>query len=127
VVGVFSIYPSRIISRNNFRKKGFLTMINQATVNTEKAERLMKALCNHFARKTNASYEGEKGIVDFGDGRCDLTASATTLTLLVEAATVENLARIQHVVGDHLQRFTPEEPLEIEWGSPADAIRVGKD
>lgn len=41
----------------------------------------MKALCNHFARKIDAKYEGDKGVIKFGDGTCKITASADLLTL----------------------------------------------
>ncbi len=35
-------------------------MIQVAMIETDKAERLMKALCNNFARKITARYEGDK-------------------------------------------------------------------
>ena len=41
-----------------------------AAIETDKAERLLKALCNHFARKRTVGYEGNKGFFDFGDGKC---------------------------------------------------------
>jgi hypothetical protein len=91
-------------------------MIQIAVVNTDKAERLMKALCNHFSNKTSAHYEGDKGYVEFRDGKCELTATASTLTLQVEAQNAESHARLAQVVGDHLQRFTPGEDLAIRWG-----------
>lgn len=68
-----------------------------------------KALCDHFARKTNAHYEGEKGFIQFGDGKCEITASATSLMLQVKAEVAENLACLQRVVGDRLLLFTPDE------------------
>jgi hypothetical protein len=37
-------------------------MIQIATIEIEKAERLMKALCNHFARKITSRYEGDKAL-----------------------------------------------------------------
>lgn len=88
-------------------------MIRIATVETEKAERLMKALCNHFARKTTAGYEGNQGHIQFRDGRCDLTATASTLTLQLEADNLESLARVERVAVDHLLRFAADEDLQI--------------
>jgi hypothetical protein len=55
-------------------------MIQIATIETIKTERLMKALCNHFSRKITAHYEGDKGTIEFGDGKCELTATASALT-----------------------------------------------
>lgn len=92
-------------------------MIQMAAVPTDKAERLMKALCNHFARKIDAKYEGDKGYIKFGDGTCEVTASADLLTLKVEAENVENIERVKRVVVDHLLRFTPDEEIKINWQS----------
>ena len=90
-------------------------MIETATIETDKAERLMKALCNHFARKITAGYEDGRGYVQFQDGKCELTATPKTLRLQVEAENAENLSRVKKVVADHLLRFAPAEKLEINW------------
>lgn len=92
-------------------------MIQMAAVPTDKAERLMKALCNHFARKIDANYEGDKGYIKFGDGTCEITASSDLLTLKVEAENVENIERVKRVVVDHLLRFAPDEEIKIDWQS----------
>ena len=44
-------------------------MQTKATVQTEKADRYMKALINHFSRKVNAAYSGNAGYVECGFGR----------------------------------------------------------
>ncbi len=90
-----------------------------ATIETNKAERLMKALCNHFARKITAHYEGEKGYIDFRIGTCEITANASTLTFHVEAENVENLSRVEQVVVEHLLRFTPGDEIQISWKDPS--------
>ena len=90
-------------------------MIRIATIETDKAERLMKALCNHFARKTTAGYEGDHGHIQFRDGRCDLTATASTLTLQLEADNPESMARVERVAVDHLLRFAADDNLQISW------------
>jgi uncharacterized protein len=90
-------------------------MIQITTIETNKAERLMKALCNHFARKITARYEGNKGYIEFGDGKCEITAASNTLTLQVEAENADNLSRVAHVVADHLLRFAPGEDIQINW------------
>lgn len=86
-----------------------------ATLETDKADRLMKALCNHFSRKTNARYEGNKGYIEFGDGKCELTATPSTLMLKVEAENADSLARVERVVVNHLLRFTPDEEIQVDW------------
>jgi len=94
-------------------------MIQIATIETNKAERLMKALCNHFARKITARYEGDKGYIEFGDGKCEITATSSTLTLQVKAENADDLARVERVVVEHLLRFTPEDNFQINWRDPS--------
>jgi uncharacterized protein len=76
-------------------------MIQIATIETDKAERLMKALCNHFARKRTAHYEGDKGYIDFGDAKCEITASSNTMIFQAEADTTEGLDHVKRAVGNH--------------------------
>ena len=90
-------------------------MIQIATIKTNKAERLMKALCNHFARKTTARYEGNKGYIEFQDGKCEVTAKSTTLTFQAEAENADGLTHVTQAVAKHLLRFTPGEDIQIIW------------
>ena len=75
----------------------------------------MKALCNHFARKTTAKYEGHKGFIEFEASKCELTATPSTLTFQAEAETAEGLEHVKHVVANHLGRFTPGEDIQLGW------------
>jgi hypothetical protein len=92
-------------------------VINVAIVETNKAERLMKALCNHFSRKTKASYEGSRGYIQFQYGVCRLEVVPSALKIWVEADHEENLTRTKKVVTDHLLRFAPDEALQVDWGN----------
>lgn len=75
----------------------------------------MKALCNHFARKINARYEGNKGYTEFGDGKCKISTTSRTLTFQAESHTAEGLEHVRRAVGNHLGRFTPGEEIQINW------------
>lgn len=94
-------------------------MIQIATIETDKAERLMKALCNHFARKITARYEGDKGYIEFGDGRCEITATSRTLKFQAEADNADGLDHAKRAVTKHFLHFTPEEDIQINWNSPS--------
>ena len=94
-------------------------MIQIATIETNKAERLMKALCNHFARKITARYEGDKGYIEFGDGKCEITATSSTLKFQVEADNADGLDHVKGAVVKHLLRFTPEDNFQINWRDPS--------
>lgn len=92
----------------------------QAVVPTAKASRYLKALCNHFNRKVTAVYDGHHGSVQFGFGTCQMDADDRTLVIHVQAQDEENFARVKHVVADHLERFSGDEGLQVEWTETAD-------
>ena len=94
-------------------------MIQIATLPTDKAERLMKALCNHFARKITAHYEGNKGYIEFVDGKCELTATSSTLKFQAEADHADGLDHVKRAVVKHLQRFSPGENIQFDWKDPS--------
>jgi len=91
-------------------------MLNaQATVQTPKASRYLKALCNHFNRKVTAEYDDNHGTVQFGFGTCEMDADDQQLVIRVQAEDDENFARVKYVVSDHLERFSGDEGLRVQW------------
>lgn len=89
--------------------------IAQAQVNTPKAQRYLKALCNHFSHKATANYDDNRGTVQFEFGTCEMLVDEQTLSLHVQAADADSFARVKHVVGDHLVRFASSESIEVIW------------
>jgi len=89
--------------------------IAKAQVTTPNAPRFMKALCNHFDRKAEGSYEGNQGTVKFAFGHCILEATETALLIQVEADSEQRFQRIKHVLGDHVVRFGQKEGLQVSW------------
>lgn len=88
----------------------------RATVQTEKADRYMRALCNHFGRKVTAEYEGNHGTVQFGFGYCEFDVTDSALNIFVQAEDNEMFDRVKDVVGGHLERFAASaETLTVEW------------
>lgn len=92
-----------------------MTFAAHTQVTTPRAGRYLKALCNHFNRKVTASYKGHRGMVQFGFGRCEMSADADTLSIRVEADNADNFARVKLVVADHLERFSAAEALRVLW------------
>ncbi|MEM9954482.1 MAG: DUF2218 domain-containing protein [Chloroflexota bacterium] len=87
----------------------------QTSVETAKASRYLKALCNHFDRKVTATYDDNHGTVNFGFGDCEMTATENTLSISVESDNEENFGRVKYVVSDHLERFSGDEALKVTW------------
>lgn len=87
----------------------------QATVETPKAARYLKALCNHFSHKVNAEYSDTRGTVQFGFASCEMNALDGTLVIDLQAEDAAGFERAKHVVSDHLARFAPGEGLTVVW------------
>ena len=87
----------------------------QATVETAKASRYLKALCNHFNKKVTAEYTDNQGTVQFGFAYCEMQARDNTLVIDLQASTDDEFNRAKFVVSDHLMRFAADENLEVVW------------
>jgi len=86
-----------------------------ARVATDKASRYLKALCNHFDRKAEATYDDNSGRIRFTFGECEMTAEDGALALRVSADSDGRFRRVRDVVADHLVRFASKEELRVEW------------
>jgi hypothetical protein len=93
------------------------TLASEARVATETPQRYLAQLVKHFAHKrpTTLAEDNASGRIDFDAGPCLLQASPDLLLMRVEAATAEELARLQDVVARHLLRFAFRSPPEIVW------------
>jgi hypothetical protein len=58
------------------------------------------------------------GTLDLGWGRCTMQAGPGTLTVCAEAASEENLPRIQDLITRNLERFGRREHLKVNWQRP---------
>jgi hypothetical protein len=90
---------------------------SSADVATDNGGRYLKQLCRHFGHKQESGWTGDDGFIAFAFGRCDLHARPSGLRLEVAAADAESLARVEHVVASHLQRFAFREDLAVDWQS----------
>ena len=88
-----------------------------ATVQTKKAHRYMKAMINHFGRKTNAAYEADSGYVEFGFGRCDIEAQDESLSFRLNGTDEEGLNSLKWMVDKHISRFSQNEISALTWQS----------
>ncbi len=91
------------------------TAQSTATVQTEKAARYMKAMINHFGRKTDAAYEGNRGYVEFGFGRCEIEAQDEALSFQLKGAGNQGLDQLKWMVDKHITRFSQNEIATLNW------------
>ncbi|WP_315832846.1 DUF2218 domain-containing protein [Bradyrhizobium prioriisuperbiae] len=92
-------------------------LATETHVATTSASRYLQQLCKHWSHKFAVEFTPEKGLIPFADDRtAKLEATADTLTMRIEAADAEVLARMEGVVVEHLKRFSFREDLgEIRW------------
>jgi hypothetical protein len=75
----------------------------------------MTRLCNHFRHKVEVVADEKQAQVRFPFGECQMQAEDDALTIDCQAETGEARRRLEGVIADHLQRFSGEEALVVEW------------
>lgn len=88
-----------------------------AIIPTASARRYLGQFVSHFAHKLPAARESDnsQGEVSFSTGLCTLDADGQKLSIIVNAATEEDLSQLKDVVDRHLLRFAFREDLLIAW------------
>ena len=86
-------------------------------ITTPSASKYLQQLCKHWSHKFAVNFTPDKGRVPFGDGgAATFEATPETLTLRIEAADAETLARLEGVVVEHFKRFSFREDFgDIAW------------
>jgi hypothetical protein len=88
---------------------------SHATVATDRAARYLKQLCSHFDRKADSTYDDSTGHTVFAFGECRMVAQPEALVIDVQAPDEAQLAKVEYVVGDHLERFAKRDGLTAHW------------
>ena len=90
-----------------------------ATVPTATPERYAKQLASHLGRRCEIREEPEGIRILLADtGNCLLVSRDDALDLSATAQGPEELDRVMHVVGSHLERFGQRNELEVSWHRP---------
>ena len=96
-----------------------MTMLESISqVATAKPVPYMRQLCKHFGHNNEADYGDTSGSIRLPYGLCELQAGERELTLTVSAEDAETLARMEHVIGSHLERFGRGDELAVAWQRP---------
>lgn len=86
-----------------------------ARVTTPLGRRVLGQLCKHFAHKIPVEHEEARGRAAFPAGECRLFADDDGLDLTCEAASEDDLRRIEGIVAGHLERFLWRTPVAVIW------------
>jgi hypothetical protein len=86
-----------------------------AQVTTDQPGRYLKQLCRHFGHKHEARFDDAHGEILLPSGSCRLGATPGRLTLEARAASADELAHLEDVIGRHLERFAHRDALTVTW------------
>lgn len=77
--------------------------------------RLVRRLCKHWGHKFPVETGEHHGRIELSIGVCTLHDDAPSLRVALQASSTADLARLEQVVADHLQRMASDESLVIAW------------
>lgn len=90
--------------------------VTRAIVTTASASRYLQQLCKHWSHKFDVTFDAHRGRVPLPLGPVDLVADEAALTVTCTVAEGGDMARMQQVVADHLNRFAFREgELVFDW------------
>ncbi len=92
-----------------------MTLTARADVATDAPARYARQLVSHLGRRVEWTTDGDTSTAAIAGGRGTVVAGEAVLTLLAEATDAETLARVQHVLGSHLERFGQRNELAVRW------------
>ena len=96
------------------------TLTSRADVRTDAPERYAKQLVSHLGRKVQFVTDGATSTATFGDTTGQVVVGQGVLTLLVSGSDAEGVARVEHVLGSHLERFGQRSELVVSWTRTGD-------
>ena len=91
------------------------TLTARADVATDSPARYAKQLVSHLGRKVAFDTDGPSSTARIADGTGTIVVGDGVLTLIASATDAETLARVQDVLGRHLERFGQRNELVVTW------------
>jgi hypothetical protein len=93
------------------------TFTARADVRTEAPARYAKQLVSHLGRRTTWTTDGTTSTASIAAGTGRVVVGDGVLSLIAEAPDLPALARVQHVLGSHLERFAQRQEPAVTWVS----------
>ncbi len=92
-------------------------LIARADVPTATPARYAKQLVSHLGRRATWATDGDTTTAELAGGTGTVVVGDGVLTLIAQAPDAASLARVQHVLGSHLERFGQRNQLTVIWTS----------
>ncbi len=88
---------------------------SRADVVTDVPARYAKQLVSHLGRKVEFVEDGDTWTAHVAGSLARITVGDGVLVLQAEAPDVESLARVEHGLGNHLERFGQRHEFTVTW------------
>lgn len=88
---------------------------SRADVTTAAPARYAKQLVSHLSRKVAVSTDEGTSTVRLGEAGGQIVVGDGLLVLLAAGPNEHALAQVEHVLGDHLERFGARDALTVTW------------
>lgn len=101
-------------------------IISRANVPTGTPGRYAKQLVTHLGRKVEFTTDGAISTATIGASTTQIVVGDGVLTLIATGTDDETVARAEHVLGSHLERFGQRSELTVTWTrskGAAEAVR----
>ena len=88
---------------------------SRADVITDAPARYAKQLVSHLGRKVDFTVDGDTSTAEIGGATARVVVGDGVITLLAAGPQEEDVARVEHVLGSHLERFAQRSELTVTW------------
>jgi len=88
---------------------------SRAEVLTDAPARYAKQLLAHLGRKLEFTTQGSTSTTTIGKATGQLIVGERALTMIATGVDAQSLARVEHVLGSHLERFGQRNGLIVTW------------
>lgn len=88
---------------------------SRADVQTDAAARYAKQLVAHLGRKLEFTTDGATSTAALGEATGQIIVQDGVLTLVAAGPDEQSLARVEHILGSHLERFGQRHELTVSW------------
>jgi hypothetical protein len=89
--------------------------ISRADVVTDTPARYAKQLVSHLGRRVEWTTDGGTSTASWGSAIGQVVVGEGVLTLLASGPDAEEVARVEDVLGRHLERFGQRNELTVTW------------
>jgi hypothetical protein len=88
---------------------------SRAVVRTDKPTPYLLQLAKHFRHKLEVTFDERHAVIPLAAGHAEVEAGRDALIITAYAQTAGGLARVEEVVGSHLERFGRRDELRVAF------------